>query len=73
MTWGGGRRPPTLFPGLPEAARLRQAGLLWPENLTDIELEQEVHAVRVGDSPIATRMLVDEVARRRGNRRHDPA
>lgn len=53
----------------PEAARLRRAGLLWPENLTDEELSQELSSVSYKSHPISAQMLQDEQKRRQQNKR----
>lgn len=50
---------------VPEATRLRNAGLLWPENLSDEALEQELGAARSNTQPISVRMLREEDDRRR--------
>jgi len=47
------------------AAALRAAGLLWPECLTDAELERELARISHDTGPITRRMLTDEQQRRR--------
>lgn len=60
---------PTLAEMLRMNAReLRAAGLLWPENLSDEQLEQEADNVRALDAPIASKMIARELQRRRGRR-----
>ncbi len=48
---------------IPEARRAREAGELWPENLTDDELRQEWLATGP-ENPISIRMLRSEIERR---------
>ena len=50
----------------PAAVYLRRTGQLWPENLTDDELIQEIHAhaTNTVHHPISWRMLQTERARR---------
>ena len=57
------------LPTVPEAQQLRQSGQLWPENLTDAELAEELIHARNDSQPVSCQMLRDEESKRRGNRR----
>lgn len=50
---------------IPEARRLREAGELWPQTLSNAELVQEFGAVDVRAQPITACMLQDEIRTRR--------
>lgn len=49
----------------PEAARLRRERKLWPQILTEEQLQQQLDAVDADSSPISARMLREEDHRRR--------
>ncbi len=51
------------------ARELRAAGLLWPENLTDAELADEIRTTRTLDAPISARVLQAELDKRQHNAR----